>query len=202
MVKAFNHLLPDIVASDPAVGGGLRALFYSGDDVAAKAKIGAMIARLGFFGINVGPLAVCSSLDPPLRRAARPLFCNPSISPSSAFCHSAALTGSQALSLAFCERPRLGPALNRRRRPQSSSGCRCGRRRVARGRSRGRTLRPLRRFRWRSRATAPGAAKRRSRRSRLSAAPSPSLARVSWHVLREDGQANELGCGLRPDHVL
>lgn len=84
VVKAFNHLLPDIVASDPAVGGGLRALFYSGDDVAAKAKIGAMIARLGFFGINVGPLAVCSSLDPPLRRAARPLFGNPSISPSGA----------------------------------------------------------------------------------------------------------------------
>lgn len=73
VVKAFKRMRPDIIAGDPAVGGGRRMLFHSGDDVAAEAEIGALIARLGFFGIDDGPLAVCYSLDPPLRRAARPL---------------------------------------------------------------------------------------------------------------------------------
>lgn len=36
VVKAFNHVRPNIVAGDPLVGGSLRVLFYSGDDVAAK----------------------------------------------------------------------------------------------------------------------------------------------------------------------
>jgi predicted dinucleotide-binding enzyme len=62
VVKAFNHLRPDIVAGDPTVGGGRRVLFYSGDDVAAKAEIGALIDRLGFFGIDLGPLALGSRL--------------------------------------------------------------------------------------------------------------------------------------------
>ena len=62
MVKAFNHLRPDIVAGDPAVGGGRRVLFYSGNDVAAKAEIGALIDRLSFFGIDLGPRAIGSRL--------------------------------------------------------------------------------------------------------------------------------------------
>ena len=62
VVKAFNHLRPDIVAGDPVVGGGRRVLFYSGDDGAAKAEIGALIDRLGFFGIDLGPLAIGSRL--------------------------------------------------------------------------------------------------------------------------------------------
>jgi predicted dinucleotide-binding enzyme len=33
-------------------------LFYSGDDDAAKADVGGLIERLGFFGIDLGPLAV------------------------------------------------------------------------------------------------------------------------------------------------
>lgn len=33
-------------------------LFYSGDDARAKADIGALIERLGFFGIDLGGLAI------------------------------------------------------------------------------------------------------------------------------------------------
>jgi len=62
LVKAFNHLFPQLVAGDPKAEGGRRVLFYSGDDAAAKAEIGALIDRLGFFGIDLGPLAVSARL--------------------------------------------------------------------------------------------------------------------------------------------
>ncbi|MGA1804243.1 NADPH-dependent F420 reductase [Rhizobium sp. HT1-10] len=62
VVKAFNHLLAAVLAGDPTSEGGKRVLFYSGDDAAAKAKIGALIDRLDFFGIDLGSLAVGSRL--------------------------------------------------------------------------------------------------------------------------------------------
>jgi len=62
VVKAFNHLRPDLVAGDPAVGGGRRVLFYSGDDIGAKAEVGALIDGLGFFGIDLGLLPIGSRL--------------------------------------------------------------------------------------------------------------------------------------------
>jgi len=62
VVKAFNHLLAAVLAGDPTSEGGRRVLFYSGDDAAAKAEIGALIDRLGFFGIDLGDLAVGSRL--------------------------------------------------------------------------------------------------------------------------------------------
>ncbi|WP_283419133.1 NAD(P)-binding domain-containing protein [Sphingopyxis sp. Geo48] len=62
VVKAFNHLAPPLVAGDPATEGGKRVLFYSGDDAAAKAEIGALIDRLGFFGIDLGSLAIGGQL--------------------------------------------------------------------------------------------------------------------------------------------
>src|SRR4029077_6617188 len=37
-VKAFNHLDGNVL-SEPAVSGGQRALFYSGDDAGAKAEV-------------------------------------------------------------------------------------------------------------------------------------------------------------------
>lgn len=58
VVKAFNHLQPELLAGDPQAEGGRRVLFYSGDDAAAKAEVGALIERLGFFGVDLGPLAV------------------------------------------------------------------------------------------------------------------------------------------------
>lgn len=58
VVKALNHLRPELVAGDPRAEGGRRVLFYSGDDDRAKADVGALIERLGFFGIDLGSLAV------------------------------------------------------------------------------------------------------------------------------------------------
>ncbi|MBX4859288.1 NADPH-dependent F420 reductase [Rhizobium sophorae] len=62
VVKAFNHLLADLVSRDPRAEGGQRVLFYSGDDAAAKAEVGALIERLGFAGIDLGPVAVGGKL--------------------------------------------------------------------------------------------------------------------------------------------
>lgn len=58
VVKAFNHLRPELLAADPAEHGGQRVLFYAGDDAHAKAEVGALIGRLGFAGIDLGTLAV------------------------------------------------------------------------------------------------------------------------------------------------
>ncbi|OJU45862.1 MAG: NADP oxidoreductase [Alphaproteobacteria bacterium 65-37] len=62
VVKAFNHLRAEVLAGDPHVDGGRRVLFYSGDDSAAKAEVGALIDRLGFAGIDLGSLAVGGKL--------------------------------------------------------------------------------------------------------------------------------------------
>jgi predicted dinucleotide-binding enzyme len=62
VVKAFNHLRAEILESDPHADGGRRVLFYSGDDSAAKAEVGALIDRLGFAGIDLGSLAVGGKL--------------------------------------------------------------------------------------------------------------------------------------------
>jgi predicted dinucleotide-binding enzyme len=62
VVKAFNHLRAQVLASDPRADGGRRVLFYSGDDSAAKTEVGALIDRLGFAGIDLGPLAVGGKL--------------------------------------------------------------------------------------------------------------------------------------------
>jgi len=58
VVKAFNHLRADLLATDPSADGGRRVLFYSGDDTAAKGEIAALIERLGFAGIDLGSLEV------------------------------------------------------------------------------------------------------------------------------------------------
>lgn len=58
VVKAFNHLLAATLAADPAADGGKRVLFFSGDDAEAKAEVRALIETMGFFGIDLGPLAV------------------------------------------------------------------------------------------------------------------------------------------------
>jgi 8-hydroxy-5-deazaflavin:NADPH oxidoreductase len=62
LVKAFNHLRADVLASDPRADGGRRVLFYSGDDNTAKAEVAALIDRIGFAGIDLGSLAVGGKL--------------------------------------------------------------------------------------------------------------------------------------------
>ncbi len=58
VVKAFNHLSAALVAADPRAEGGERVLFYSGDDAAAAAEVAALIGRLGFAGIDLGPISI------------------------------------------------------------------------------------------------------------------------------------------------
>ena len=62
VVKAFNHLRAEVLASDPQADGGRRVLFYSGDDHTAKAEVGALIDRIGFVSIDLGTLAVGGKL--------------------------------------------------------------------------------------------------------------------------------------------
>ena len=62
VVKAFNHLQSQLLATDPKAEGGRRVLFYSGDDARAKAEVGSLIDRLGFFGIDLGPLSIGGQL--------------------------------------------------------------------------------------------------------------------------------------------
>lgn len=61
VVKAFNHL--DVrVLPEPAVSGGQRVLFYSGDDAEAKAEVRKLIEAVGYFPVDLDPLAVGGSL--------------------------------------------------------------------------------------------------------------------------------------------
>ena len=62
VVKAFNHLRAEVLASDPRAEGGRRVLFYSGNDNAAKAEVAGLIDRIGFFGIDLVSLAVGGKL--------------------------------------------------------------------------------------------------------------------------------------------
>lgn len=62
LVKAFNHLGAKLLAADPASEGGRRVLFYSGDDAPAKAQVAALIDKLGFSGLDLGPLATGAGL--------------------------------------------------------------------------------------------------------------------------------------------
>lgn len=57
VVKAMNHLLAEVLASDPRGHGGERVLFVSGDDAAAKAEVIGLLQRTGYFAADLGGLA-------------------------------------------------------------------------------------------------------------------------------------------------
>ena len=61
-MKAFNHLRAELLATDPRSDGGRRVLFYSGNDIAAKAEVASLIERIGFAGIDLGSLATGGKL--------------------------------------------------------------------------------------------------------------------------------------------
>lgn len=56
VVKAFNHLLPHLIAGDPRAEGGRRVLYLAGDDTEAKARLAGLIDRTGFYRIDLGGL--------------------------------------------------------------------------------------------------------------------------------------------------
>jgi 8-hydroxy-5-deazaflavin:NADPH oxidoreductase len=55
VVKAFNHLDASVLL-EPAVSGGRRVLFYSGDDARAKAEVRKIIEQTGHFPVDLGAL--------------------------------------------------------------------------------------------------------------------------------------------------
>ncbi|HET6266779.1 MAG TPA: NADPH-dependent F420 reductase [Acidobacteriota bacterium] len=60
VVKAFNHLPATLLGEDPKREGGRRVLFFSGDETQARSQVGELIDRLGFFGVDLGPLSIGS----------------------------------------------------------------------------------------------------------------------------------------------
>jgi predicted dinucleotide-binding enzyme len=57
VVKAFSHLDVNFLA-EPALSGGQRVLFYSGDDADAKAEVRKIIEQTGFSPADLGTLDV------------------------------------------------------------------------------------------------------------------------------------------------
>ncbi|WP_213990470.1 NADPH-dependent F420 reductase [Sodalis sp. dw_96] len=57
LVKAFNHLPAGVLAQDPAIAGGHRVIFVSGDDESAVATVTALVRRLGYAPVSLGTLA-------------------------------------------------------------------------------------------------------------------------------------------------
>ncbi|WFU05082.1 NADPH-dependent F420 reductase (plasmid) [Rhizobium sp. CB3171] len=57
VVKAFNTLLAARLGADPAISGGRRVLFVSGDDVSARTAVAELIERLGFAAVDLGGIA-------------------------------------------------------------------------------------------------------------------------------------------------
>ena len=55
VVKAFNHLTPNLLAN-PGAEGGKRLLFVSGEQADAKRQVIELITQLGFHGIDLGNL--------------------------------------------------------------------------------------------------------------------------------------------------
>ena len=57
LVKGFNHLIAAVLDQDPAVHGGKRVVFLSGDDAGATTEIAGLAEKLGFAPINLGGLS-------------------------------------------------------------------------------------------------------------------------------------------------
>ncbi|WP_308420759.1 NADPH-dependent F420 reductase [Dyella caseinilytica] len=57
LVKAFNHLPARVLAEDPAINGGRRVVFLSGDDESATATVAALVEKLGYAPVNLGKIA-------------------------------------------------------------------------------------------------------------------------------------------------
>jgi predicted dinucleotide-binding enzyme len=62
VVKAFNTLIAATLDADPAINGGNRVIFYSGDHPAAKESVGRIITDLGFAAVDLGDLKQASPI--------------------------------------------------------------------------------------------------------------------------------------------
>lgn len=63
VVKAFNTVGYNVMAN-PGFDGGKVAMFYCGDDAAAKKTVASLIDELGFEALDAGPLTQARVLEP------------------------------------------------------------------------------------------------------------------------------------------
>jgi predicted dinucleotide-binding enzyme len=56
VIKAFNTLFAEYIASDPRHPAGRQVLFYAGDDAPAKATFHELVDSFGFAPIDIGAL--------------------------------------------------------------------------------------------------------------------------------------------------
>jgi predicted dinucleotide-binding enzyme len=63
VVKALNTLPAEVLAADPHVDGGRRAVFMSGDEAASKTTVSGLLESVGFSPIDLGSLAVGGRLQ-------------------------------------------------------------------------------------------------------------------------------------------
>ena len=57
LVKAFNSLPAEVLATDPNVNGGRRVIFLSSDEEADAAEVAKLVEQLGFSPVQLGKLA-------------------------------------------------------------------------------------------------------------------------------------------------
>jgi hypothetical protein len=63
VVKALNTLPAVGLAEETRVGNGRRVIFISGDEVASKMTVGALLENVGFSPIDLGTLAIGGRLQ-------------------------------------------------------------------------------------------------------------------------------------------
>jgi hypothetical protein len=65
VVKAFNTIFAQIYASqNPKIQGKAISVFVAGDNEEAKAKVQALITKMGFDAVNAGPLKSARNIEP------------------------------------------------------------------------------------------------------------------------------------------
>jgi 8-hydroxy-5-deazaflavin:NADPH oxidoreductase len=65
VIKAFNAVFAEVyVSQNPKIGGQTISIFFAGDDVESKEKVGELIDRLGFNAVDAGPLQNARYLEP------------------------------------------------------------------------------------------------------------------------------------------
>jgi 8-hydroxy-5-deazaflavin:NADPH oxidoreductase len=74
LVKAFNHLAAAVLAQDPDVGAGRRAIFLSSDDEGAIATVAALVEQLGYAPVSLGKIAEGGQLVQARQKSWAPLI--------------------------------------------------------------------------------------------------------------------------------
>jgi predicted dinucleotide-binding enzyme len=65
IVKAFNAVFAEVyISQNPKIGGQTISIFFAGDDMEAKERVGELIERMGFDPVDAGPLQNARYLEP------------------------------------------------------------------------------------------------------------------------------------------